>query len=210
MKYRSLHRLAGMILILPFLAWASTAIFFLVRPGYSEAYAPLSLATEAMPARLVLPPTDATWLELRYLRSVLGEHLLVRTAAGWQHLDARSGEAFPLPDADATRRLLQAAMAVNPTRYGELLSLEGLQARSSTGVDISINWQQFSATQVGRDRRWIDRMYDIHYLRWTGFAAFDRAFGLLGLGLLIFMTWSGGRLLLNGPGGRRNKVSRVA
>jgi len=210
MKHRRLHRLIGMIMILPFLAWASTAIFFLVRPGYSEAYAPLVLATEAMPARILLPPIDPAWHELRYLSSVLGEHLLVRNDKGWQHLDARSGEVFPPPDATATRQLLQAAMAADPSRYGEIERLDGLQARSSTGVEISINWHQFSATQVGRDRRWIDRMYDIHYLRWTGFAAFDRAFGLFGLTLLIFMTWTGTRLLFSGVSKPRGKVSRVA
>jgi hypothetical protein len=37
MTKRQLHRLTGIILLLPFVAWASTAVFFLVRPAYEQA-----------------------------------------------------------------------------------------------------------------------------------------------------------------------------
>lgn len=197
MKYRRLHRLLGLILILPFMAWATTAIFFLVRPGYTEAYAALDLALADLPATITIT-TEPDWREFRYLSSPLGEHLLVRTGNGWQHLDGRTGAPFPAPDEDGLRRLLDAAIASNPERYGQLSTISGLTAQTSTDVEITVYWDNLSASQSGRDTRWINKVYDIHYLRWTGHAGFDQVFGVAGLILLLILTWTGATLALRG------------
>lgn len=197
MKYRRLHRLLGLVLLLPFVAWATTAIFFLVRPGYADAYAALDLATSNLPATIEVS-SEPEWREFRYASSPLGEHLLVRTRNGWQHLDGRTGAPFPPPGEADLRHLLETAIAANPDRYGQLTSIDGLSAQTSTDVEITVHWNNLTASQMGRDTRWINKVYDIHYLRWTGHAGFDQVFGVAGLILLLVLTWTGATLALRG------------
>lgn len=197
MKYRRLHRLLGLILILPFVAWATTAIFFLVRPGYTNAYATLDLATGTLPPTIDVR-TEPEWREFRYAASPLGTHLLARTASGWQHLDASTGAALAPPDESGLRLLLEPAIADNSARYGQLEIVDGLNAQTSTGVEITVHWDTLSASQTGRDTRWINKVYDIHYLRWTGHAGFDQVFGVAGLIALLVLTWTGATLALRG------------
>lgn len=210
MKYRRLHRLLGLALLLPFAAWATTAIFFLVRPGYTDAYAALDLTTASLPAAIDVS-TEPDWREFRYASSPLGEHLLVRTSSGWQHLDGRTGAPFPPPDETELRRLLETAIAAaNPARYGQLTSIDGLNAQTSTGVEIAVHWNNLTASQSGRDTRWINKIYDIHYLRWTGHAGFDQVFGVAGLMLLLVLTWTGATLALRGKLPWKSSARNVA
>lgn len=206
MKYRRLHRLLGLVMMLPFIAWATTAIFFLVRPGYIEAYAALDLVTGELPA-VIDVRTEPEWREFRYASSPLGSHLLVRTASGWQHLDAMTGAPFAPPDETGLRQLLEPAIAANRDRYGQLTTIDGLTAQTSTGVDITVHWNTLGASQMGRDTRWINKVYDIHYLRWTGHAGFDQVFGVAGLIALLVLTWTGATLALRGrlPWSRRSR-----
>lgn len=197
MNNRRLHRLLGITMLLPFIAWALTAIFFLVRPGYTEAYAQLNLASASLPSSLQID-VDPQWQELRYASSPLGEHLLVRTNAGWQHLDGRTGDPFPPPDANGMQSLLEAATAANIPRFGEIASIDGLSARTTTGVEITVFWDTLSASQSGRDTRLINKIYDIHYLRWTGHAGIDQVVGVTGLVLLLLLTWTGATLVIRG------------
>ena len=84
-KLRTVHRLLGLLLLLPLLAWCVTGVLFHVKPGWSEAYAGLSLDLQPLQD---LPPVtpDPEWREVRRLRTVLGDHLLVRTDAGWRYV----------------------------------------------------------------------------------------------------------------------------
>jgi len=43
MKTRKLHKITGLILLLPFIAWSATAVFFLIRPAYEQAYERLAV-----------------------------------------------------------------------------------------------------------------------------------------------------------------------
>lgn len=43
--------------------------------------------------------------------------------------------------------LLQDTMAANPARYGEIETLAGTQALTSTGVSIDLNWDTLSLHQ---------------------------------------------------------------
>lgn len=195
-----MHRFTGALLLLPLAAWTLTALFFLLRPGFEQAYAPLQ------PNRLPLDPAiqlqpDPAWEEARLFRTVLGHHLMIREAGQWRHLNAATLEPFAPPDRIALQALLEDAFLSNPQRFGRLVTAEEGQATTDTGVHISLDWNTLTLSQSGRDTRWIDRVYAIHYLRWTGHRRIDQAWGLLGLMLLLYMTYSGTRMLLGISGG---------
>jgi len=196
---RKLHRTAGIIMLLPFIAWAATAVFFLVRPAYEQAYERLMIRHYPIETIPAITPSGDDWQETRYLRTALGDHLLVRTSAGWQHLHPDTHQVFEFPDPASLSTLLKDAFSNNPTRYGELTEVNGNQATTSTGVNIRVDWNSMHISQEGRDTRWINQVYDIHYLRWTGIRWFDQIFGLFGLFLLMFMTYSGARMAFGSP-----------
>jgi hypothetical protein len=190
---RRRHKLTGLILLLPFIAWSATAVFFLVRPRYEQAYE--TLAVRQYP--LIEAPRFSFapgWEEVHYFQSQLGAHLLVKTQDGWQHLNPATLQPWPRPDDATVIRLLEDAFNANPTRYGHVATLEGDVATTTTGVTVNIDWNTLSFTQQGRDTYWINKAYDIHYLEWTGITAVDKVLGLSGLALLIYMTWSGMQL----------------
>lgn len=194
-KTRRAHKLIGIALLLPVLAWAVTGAFFLVRPAYNEAYETLQPRSYA-PDAVVEIAAQPQWLEMRYLLTVLGPHLLVREASGWQHLQGQTGEVYVEPTRADLERLVSDALSQNPQRYGQLLPAAEGEFVTTTGVSISLNWQTLSLYQRGSDTRWIDRIYDIHYLRWTGVAWLDEIIGIVGLILLVFMSLTGMQLLL--------------
>lgn len=193
MNRRKLHRLTGILLLLPFVAWASTAVFFLVRPAYEQAYEQLAVRQLPLSEPYTIVPA-AEWEEFRLFRTVLGDHLMVREAKRWQHLNAATLEPWPQPDYGSLQRLLEDAFSANPSRYGHIQTIENNTAVTDTGVQITINWDVMSLYQTGRDTYWINKVYDIHYLRWTGYRPFDDVFGLFGLFLLMYMTYSGARM----------------
>jgi hypothetical protein len=194
MPNRRIHKIIGFVLLAPVLVWAVTGVFFLVRPAYEDAYGALTVKTYPLSSQLELPIADQ-WLEFRYLETVLGSHLLVRTANGWEHLDGSTGEEYPVPDSNELQSLVADAIAQTPSRYGELAKVDGNTFLTTTGVAITLSWATLSLTQTGNDTRWINKIYDIHYLRWTGIGWLDEIVGVLGLVLLILMAITGARLL---------------
>lgn len=194
-SFRRFHRLIGWALVLPFIAWSLTGIFFLVRPAYQDAYGKLLIKSYPQEQTIQLPVSDS-WLEYRYLESILGPHLLVRTSNGWRHLDAVSTEDYAVPSRIELKALVNDAMDANRARYGQINGGSELLFLTDTGAQITVDWNKLSLSQKGRDTYWINQVYDIHYLRWTGIAWVDKFFGLAGLLLLILMTVTGIRLLL--------------
>ncbi len=195
MKTRKLHRLLGLTLLAPLIVWAITGMVFLVQPGYGSAYAVLEPRTYPLVEPLVLPASN-DWLEYRVLRTILGEHLLVKTDAAWLHLDKQTLEAAPLPVEEKQTELLSDAITVNPERYGEVSRYENGAFHTSTGVEISLNWNTLSFRQYGEDTYWIDRLYRLHYLQWTGIRWLDRVLGISGLLLLIFSSVTGIQMVM--------------
>ena len=191
---RKQHRLLGSILLLPFIAWSLTGIFFLVRPAYEQAYSVLSPKTYAVDEINI--STQPEWQEMRSLKTVLGLHLLVKQEGRWQQLDPDSYEVRNTPIEADLARFVEDAMSQDILRYGELLSGESDPFRTSTGVTIAVNWDSLSLHQQGVDTRWIDRIYSIHYLQWTGIALLDTVLGVAGLFLLLLMTVTGSAMLL--------------
>ncbi len=193
MTPRRRHKLVGTILLLPFIAWSTTAVFFLVRPRYEQAYEKLEVRHLPLKTAPALQP-QPDWEEVKLFESVLGSHLLVRTSSGWQHFDATTLQPWPEPDQQALIRLLEDSFVGNPERYGRIVSLDGNVATTTTGVTLTYDWDTLSLSQRGRDTYWINKVYDIHYLEWTGIKVIDKILGLSGLALLIYMTWSGMQL----------------
>ena len=194
MIIRKQHRLLGGILLLPFIAWSLTGVFFLVRPAYEQAYSVLSPKTYS--ADQINISAQPEWQEVRLLKTVLGLHLLVKQEGGWQQLDPDSLEVRATPVESDVVSFVEDAISQDTLRYGELLPGESDPFRTSTGVTIAVNWDSLSLYQQGLDTRWIDRIYRIHYLQWTGIAFLDTILGVAGLLLLLLMTATGSVMLL--------------
>ena len=181
-------------MLLPLTAWAVTGAIFFIKPGYGAAYDALPIKTYPI-ARMAIDG-DPAWLEARYLKTVLGDHLLVRTSAGWQHLDPSTRQARPSPGDQEIRALVADATAANPARYGSVTSVSDNVATTDTGARVTVNWKPLSLSQRGRDTDRIDAIYKVHYLQWTGIALLDRVVGGLGLVLILVLSGLGVRLWL--------------
>ena len=190
---RQLHKILGITMLLPFLAWSATAVFFLVRPAYEDAYARLEPKQYPLETALTLA-AHPEWQELRFFRTILGEHLLVRSDGAWTQLDPHTLLARGYPDEAAVRALVNDAIAIKPERYGAIKTLDGRRISTDTGVNIQLDWNTLSFTQEGSDTRWINRIYNIHYLEWTGVRIIDKFLGLFGLFLLMYITYTGAKL----------------
>lgn len=193
MRARTLHRVIGIILLLPFFGWALTGLIFFIKPGYEGAYEVLSLKTYPLDRPLTINP-DPAWLEFRYLKTALGEHLLVRTGAGWAHLNPADMRPRSEPTEDEIRTLLKDAFSANPRRYGNVSKVSGGTASTDTGVEVTVDWKRLSLQQRGTDTDRIDLLYKVHYLQWTGVTIVDRVVGITGIALLMALTVLGARL----------------
>lgn len=191
---RKFHKILGLTLLLPFLGWAVTGVFFFIKPGYSEAYQSLSVKTYPFETPLpALKPND-NWQQVKWLKTTLGLHLMVKQANGWMHLNPSTLEPISSPSNEAVRRLIEDAILDKQERYGKLISLEGDKAITSTGAQITFNWSQMSLRQRAKDTDFIDRMYKIHYLQWTGIESIDKVLGIVGLGAVLILAVLGLRM----------------
>jgi hypothetical protein len=189
-KTRSLHRIIGLIMLLPFIGWAITGAIFFLKPGYAGAYDSLQVKTYPLEANTAIQ-TNPSWLEVRYLKTILGNHLLVRTTDGWQHLDPQSLQPKLVPSEEETRTLLNDAFSINPQRYGQIVAVEGNTIKTDTGVQAKLNWKVMSLTQRGKDTDRIDFFYKIHYLQWTGIESLDKVLGGTGIALVLILSLLG-------------------
>lgn len=193
MTVRRLHRILGIVMLLPFVGWAATGIVFFTKPGYGAAYDALAVKTYPLERPLAVQP-DPAWREVRYLRTILGPHVIVRTAAGWAQLNPVTLQPLPAPPDDEVKRLIADAITINPGRYGRIATLDGAVATTDTGAVITFDWNRLALQQRGRDTDRIDLLYKVHYLQWTGQKTLDKVLGLAGLTLLIALTALGARL----------------
>jgi uncharacterized iron-regulated membrane protein len=193
MRTRTVHRVIGIILLIPFVGWAITGLVFFIKPGYTGAYEVLTPKFYPINKQLLIGD-DPNWLEVRYLRTILGDHLLVRTDSGWMNLNPDDKRPRAAATDDETRRLVQDAFSMNPKRYGQIVSVSGNTVTTDTGVVVTIDWNRMSLQQTGSDTKWIDSLYRIHYLQWTGVRSIDRVVGLTGITLVLILTGLGARL----------------
>src|SRR5262249_38722550 len=147
--------------------WAVTGLIFFLKPGYKEAYESLQPRTYGFDNQIDITP-GSDWLEFRYLRTILGNHLLARTANGWLHLDPNGMVERPPPDEEAVRQLCQDAFSSNPSRYGTVISVDRNRVLTDTGIRVTLDWNRLAFEQRGRDTDRIELFYRLHYLQWTG------------------------------------------
>jgi hypothetical protein len=195
-KSRSLHRLLGILMLLPFIGWSLTGAIFFLKPGYAGAYDIPQVKTYPLTEQTKIK-ADPAWLEMRLLKTVLGEHLLVRNAEGWQHLDPVTRQLKAPPTDDEMRQLLSEALQTNPERYGNIASINGNTATTNTGVRVTLNWQRLTLTQTGKDTDRIDMLYKIHYLQWTGIPGIDKVLGAVGIAFILLLSFLGVRLFFS-------------
>jgi hypothetical protein len=184
---RRLHRIIGIVLLLPFFGWALTGLIFFIKPGYAGAYELLSPKTYPIERQLQIT-AEPSWQEFRYVRTILGDHLLVRTNSGWIQVDPANHQQRTQPTENEVRTLLKDAFSANSARYGEIASVNGNEATTNTGIEVTLDWNRMSLQQKGRDTYRIDLLYRIHYLQWTGLKSVDRAVGLVGIGLVLVLS----------------------
>ncbi len=190
MKVRRLHRIIGIILLLPFFGWAITGLVFFLKPGYTGAYEMLTPKLYPLTQVAAVTP-DPSWREFRYFRTVLGDHLIARTGTGWVQLNPADKQARSRPTDAELKLLLQDAFSANPLRYGEVTSISGETIRTNTGVEVTLDWNRLALAQKGSDTDRIDWLYRIHYLQWTGVKSIDRVVGLIGIALVLVLTTLG-------------------
>jgi len=190
MTTRTLHRVIGIILLIPFVCWALTGLVFFIKPGYAGAYEVLTPKLYPLNNQLHVSE-EPNWLEVRYLRTILGDHLLVRTESGWMNLNPNDKRPWRAATEEETRKLVQDAISVNPNRYGHVVLVNGDTVTTDTGVAITIDWNRMSLQQTGKDTKRIDSLYRIHYLQWTGVKSIDRIVGFVGITLVLVLTGLG-------------------
>lgn len=193
MKTRALHRVIGLVMLLPLIGWAITGAVFFLKPGYAGAYELLQVKTYPLEANIALQ-TDPSWLEVRAEKTILGEHLLARTSQGWLHLDLLTLQTRPEPSADEIRSLVTDAFSASSARYGRVASIEGNNITTDTGVRVELDWNRLALTQRGKDTDRLDALYKIHYLQWTGVKSVDEVIGALGILLVLALSVLGARL----------------
>ena len=179
-------------MLLPFIAWAITGLFFFIKPGYSDAYQSLPIKTYPIKSQINLPVKESMqWLAVKQLRSVLGDHLLVKTTSGWKQLSTLSFSEISTPSDEQIKALVGDAIASNIKRYGQIATIEKSQVTTTSDVRISLNWQEMTLRQQGKDTDFINMVYDIHYLRWTGIKSVDEVLGVVGLFLVVVLAFLG-------------------
>lgn len=194
-KSRKLHKIIGLILVLPMLGWTITGIIFFIKPGYQGAYEQLPVKTYPLNESIALQP-KRDWQEMKLVSTILGDHLLVKTKGSTKHLDPNSLLPKLEPSETQFKALLRDAFTDNSERYGKVVTLNGLSAKTNTGVEIKLDWNNLRLSQKGHDTHLINLLYKVHYLQWTSHKGVDQVLGILGLILLILLTILGVRLYL--------------
>lgn len=192
MTIRTLHRVVGLVMMLPLVGWAVTGAVFFVKPGYAGAYEQLAVRMYPLDDNLAFH--GQAWREARLVKTILGTHLLVRTDAGWRNLDPATLKIVPMPPQEKLRLLFEDAFTANPDRYGHVATQVDATTHTTTGVEVALDWNRLALQQRGRDTDRIEMLYRVHYLQWTGVKPLDRLLGVLGLVLLVALAYLGARL----------------
>ncbi len=179
------------------LGWTITGVIFFIKPGYKGAYDQLVVKTYPISQVLTIS-SDYEWQEVRLIKTVLGQHLLVKKEDKLVHLDAKSLAEVPMPDKAQLTLLLEDAFTKNPSRYGRVLTVDNDTITTSTGVEVILNWKTLTLRQKGNDSRLINLFYKIHYLQWTPNKEFNQVLGIFGLFLLLTLTVFGIRIYIKG------------
>lgn len=203
---RRAHRILGLLLLLPLLVWTGTGLIFLNQPGWAGAYESLqpfderlvNAATLREPGELVL---GGGWSRWELGSTALGPLYRLSGEGGAALVDAETGALLsPLSEeALAVIATDAAGRAEAKARYGrieriEMSEREGL-VHFEGGAQVRVGRYDLSLSQRGSDTVWIDRLYEAHYLRWTGVGWIDRILGPLALIAVWLLGFTGVRKL---------------
>jgi len=200
-----LHKLLGLVMVVPVVLWAATGFVFLAKPGYSSAYGQITPTLYEFD-RPVQFSGLGNWSQIKLLRTTLGYHLLTHEANTWTHRDPFTFAVKQTPTPDEVRALIRDVTKHNPQRYGAITSVEGSSVLTDTDVVITLDWNTLTMRQEGSDTRLIDTLYRIHYLQWLGSPLANKILGFFGLLLLLVLSLVGVSAYLRGIGkkGARN------
>jgi hypothetical protein len=190
---KRLHRLVGLILLLPMLGWAVTGAVFLFKPGYEGAYEQLQIKHYPLAETLAIQPLPG-WQKLTVVQTILGSHLLVSVEGEPLHLNMHTLKPVLQPSPGEIQQLIDDAISHSRQRYGEVIEIDNLMVHTSTGVEITLDWQRLALRQSGEDTRLINTLYKIHYLQWSSLAELNKVLGIVGLLLLVTLTLLGIKL----------------
>ena len=169
--------------------------FHLMLRGYDGAYEVITIKTYPLDQKINVAPNE-NWDEVRVIKSVLGNHLLVTVEGKTNHVDFNTLKQKPMPSVTEVTHLVEDAIADKKDRYGSVLSVDGATAYTTTGIKMTVNWDELKLNQIGSDRRFIDGLYKIHYLQWTPWRLANYVLGIVGLLLLVTLTVLGLRMYL--------------
>ena len=88
-------------------------------------------------------------------------------------------------------RLVEDTIADDKERCGSVLTVDGATAYTTTGIEVTVNWDELKLNQIGSDRYFIDWLYKVHYLQWTPWRLGNYVLSLVGLLLLVVQTAKG-------------------
>lgn len=194
MYIKRLHKILGLVMLVPLLLWAITGFIFLTKPGYGDAYK--QLQPKLYPINQTININASAWTEVKIYRTVLGEHLLVNDQGEWRHLRHTDLHEQAFPSEQKISLLINDAISKNKDRYGNIHRIEGQKIYTDTGVVITLDWPTLSLKQEGKDTRLINMLYKIHYLQWLDSPSLNQLLGFTGLALLILLSAMGLTLLL--------------
>jgi hypothetical protein len=196
---RRIHRALGAVLVVPLVVWTATGLLFLVKPGWSGAYEPLSAFRDERLDLASLVPLSSLSACIAGASSVevgstaLGPvYRIHRPELGARLVDAVSGEVLPPLDANAGALVAAdaASRARAAERYGTILEArkdgDAIVVRFAGGAEVRVGRSDLALAQRGRDTALIDLLYRVHYLEWTGSPAVDRVLELAA----IAGTWA--------------------
>ncbi|PKG81912.1 hypothetical protein CXF85_15355 [Colwellia sp. 75C3] len=197
MKSKRIHRIIGLLLVLPVIGWTFTGIVFFIKPGYQAAYDQLAVKTYPLEKSFIIPESKE-WTEVRLLKTILGYHLLVKTKNGFEHLDPISLQSKEIPAGVALNSLFNDSFLNKSDRYGQVISRNNFKVITSKGIEVSLNWERLTLRQKGEDTRLINTLYKIHYLQWTPYKGINQYMGIIGLILLMTLTLFGLKIYISG------------
>ena len=151
MLSRRIHRYIGLVLLIPMVGWALTGLVFLVKPGYDGAYEVLTIKAYPLDQKLNITPSE-NWDEVRVIKSVLGNHLLVTVAGKTNNLDFNALKQRPMSSVTEVTDLVEDAIADKKDRYGSVLAVDGTTVHVTTGIQVTVNWDELKLDQIGSDR----------------------------------------------------------
>ncbi|AKU93204.1 hypothetical protein [Vulgatibacter incomptus] len=201
-----LHRIAGLALLAPLLAWTATGLLFLVKPGWGGAYELLDPfgdgaldPSELLPLAAIQEAQGATAVELR--ASALGPLFRIHRRDQVVLVHAQTGTVLSPLDGRAVEAIARdaASRSTAADRYGEVRSADLTASdgvvRFAGGAVVRVGRHDLALAQSGPDTAWIDRLYELHYLRWTGIEALDRALAIAAIGGTWMLAFAGVFLL---------------